>query len=104
MAIVSDVVVCSRDETLCVLTDEEYDILLRKITGSFDKPVNERTKTENSFLRKFYRWKNEGKDLFVGSSGKSIYVNGKRLMHSSERDTIIKKMHKTTKESGSRKV
>ena len=65
--IVSIRFVCSsRNQALSSLTDEEYEILLRKILGIFDAPVSDRTTVGKSILRKYCRWKKEGRELHIG--------------------------------------
>ena len=48
--------------------------MIKKITGDFKKPSDERTNVEKNVIRKFYRWMTEGKQITVGASGKTIYV------------------------------
>jgi len=95
---------CARERTKNALSDEEYDIMIKRIQGCFSTPVNERTNLEKATLRKFYRWKNEGREIVIGASGKSIYVDGKRVMRQGERENVIKQNEKKGKDPGVRKL
>ena len=70
-------VISVRNRNINALSDEEYELMIRKITGSYNIPVAERSIKETRLLRKYYRWLSEGNDLSVGLSGKTIYINGK---------------------------
>ena len=70
-------VISTREGNIIALSDEEYDVMLKKIVGEFTKPVNERNKLERKMIRKYYRWLREGKDVSIGPSGKTMYVDGK---------------------------
>ena len=85
------------------LDDEEYELLLRWLRGEFDTQCNNRTTKEKTALRKFYRWMKEH-ELKVGVSGRTVYIDGKRLLRSNEIETEIRRADKDTKSSGSRKV
>lgn len=91
---------CSRELSLSPLSDEEYAILLNKLLGRFDTAVTDRSTLEKAVLRKFYRWIKAGRELTVGSSGTNIYVDGKKLLRKSDVKRIIKRMEKSTKQSG----
>lgn len=93
-----------RERAFSALSDEEYKIMIEKIQGRFSKPVNKRTKLEVGTLRKLYRWKNDGREIVVGASGASIYIDGKRIMRRKERDNLIKEHEKKGKDPGARKL
>ena len=93
-------VVSVRNRNINALSDEEYDIMIRKITGAYDTPVAERSSKEMRLLRKYYRWISHGKDLTVGPSGKTIYVDGKQLARRKEIERTIQNAEKVTKNSG----
>ena len=57
-----------RDRDTNALSDQEYDIMIRKIIGSSNKPVADRTKDETVVIRKYYRWVRQGHDVSVGPS------------------------------------
>ena len=59
------------------IEEQEYDILLRKILGQFDTPVSSISKKKQFIIQKYYRWVRNGRDIRVGSSGKTIYIDGK---------------------------
>ena len=86
------------------LSAAEYEIVLRKIMGCYDTPVAERTCVDNRALRKFYRWIKDERHISVGPSGKTIYIDGKKLLKKDEIDLAIKKAEKDTKCSGARKL
>ena len=71
---------CVRNRDVTALSDVDYDLMIRKILGSFDTPVAERTKKEAAVIRKYYRWIDVGHEVTVGRSGRTIYVNGKQLL------------------------
>ena len=77
-------VLSARQSNVAALSDEEYNVMIKKITGVFNKPSHERTNLEKSVIRKFYRWIKEGKQITVGVSGTTIYINGKQLMRKEE--------------------
>ena len=95
-------VVSVRNRNINALSDEEYDIMIRKITGAYDTPVTERSSKEMRLLRKYSRWISHGKDLTVGPSGKTIYVDG--LVRREEIERTIQNAEKVTKNSGIRKL
>ena len=64
----------ARERDISALSEEEYAILLRKLLGRFNTPVRERTLVEKNVLRKYYRFVKGGRELHVGSSGKSLYI------------------------------
>ena len=49
------VVIGVRNRDFNPLSDDEYDLLLRKVTGRYDTPVAERSSADNRLLRKYYR-------------------------------------------------
>ena len=93
-----------RNRGLKALSDFEYDIIIRKIIGTYNTAVSERSKEEKVVLRKYYRWIENGCDVRVGSSGKTIYVDDKQLLRESETERIIKRAENESKSSGSRKL
>ena len=92
------------NRNLKALSDEEYDLMIRKITGRYNIPVAERSVKETRLLRKYYRWICLGNDLSVGPSGKTIYINGKQLVRKEEIERTIKLSEKESKNSGIRKL
>ena len=56
---------------ITALTDEQYDIMIRKVRGEFDKPLGDRNSVEKNVIRKYYRWLSQGKDIYIGPSGKN---------------------------------
>ena len=86
------------------LADNEYEIMLKKVTGQLDSRSDERSVIEKSTIRKFYRWIKGGKTITIGASGKTLYIDGKQLFRKSELTTAIKRVIKDTKDSGSRKL
>ena len=78
--------------------------MIQKVTGSYNVPVADRSTEENRLIRKYYRWISQGKDLSVGSSGKTIYIDGKQLLRTEEKERAIKGAEKESKNSGSRKL
>ena len=78
--------------------------MLRKITGRYDTPVAERSSADNRLLRKYYRWIKQGKDISVGPSCKTVYIDGKKLTRKEEIERAIKMAEKESKGSGARKV
>ena len=96
------VVIGARNRDFNALSDEEYDLLLRKITGRYDTPViAERSSAD---IRKDYRWINQGKDISVSPSCKTVYIDGKKLMRKEEIERAIKMAEKESKGSGACKV
>ena len=93
-----------RNRDIKALSDHEYDIMIRKILGSFDTPVTDRTKVEIVVIRKYYRWIRQGHDLTIGASGRTIYLDGKQLLRIEEKERAIKQTIKESKNSGSRKL
>ena len=67
-------VLSARQSNVVALSDEEYNIMIKKIMRDFKKPSDERTNVETNVIRKFYRWITEGKEITVGASWKTIYV------------------------------
>ena len=98
------IVTGTRHRDPSALSDEEYDILLRRITGRYDTPVAERRKEDIRALRKYYRWVKQGKEVSVGPSCNTIYIDGKKLMRRGEVERSIKMAEKESKCSGARKV
>ena len=96
-------VLCAREQSYSALTEEEYEIMVWKIRGVFNTPVNERDSIEKSVLRKYYRWRKEGRAIIIGASEKTIYVDGRKLMKINDRDIAIKEMEKNSKDSGVKK-
>ena len=45
----------ARERDISALSEEEYEILLRKILGRFNTPVLKRTLVKEKVLRKYYR-------------------------------------------------
>lgn len=86
------------------ISDVEYNILLKKVKGEFTTPVSERTREENKVLRKYYRWISQNKDVRVGPSGRTIYVDGRQLIRKEELNRTIKALEKESKNSGARKL
>ena len=43
-----------RNRNIKALSDEEYDLMIRKITGTYNIPVAERNVKETRLLRKYY--------------------------------------------------
>ena len=86
------------------ISNNEYEILLKKINGEFNIPVKERIAEMNLIIRKYYRWLDQGKDVRVGPSGRTIYVEGLQLIRKNEIDQAIKGLEKETKNSGVRKL
>ena len=79
-------------------------ILLRKILGRFNTPVRERTLVEKNVLRKYYRLVKGGREFHVGSSGKSIYIDGRLLIRNEEMGKAINSISKESKNPGIRKL
>ena len=94
----------ARERDISALSDEEYEILLRKILGRYNTPVIERTMIEKKVLRKYYRLVKGGKELHVGPSGKSIYIDGRLLIRNEEMGKAIKSISKESKNPGIRKL
>ena len=95
---------CAREIVYSALNDEEYDIILKLIRGTYDVPVKERTNLEKAVLRKYQRWKKDGKNIFLGSSEKAIYVDGKKILRKKERDNLINHIEKAAKDPGVQKL
>ena len=89
---------------ITALTDEQYDIMIRKVRGEFDKPLGDRNSVEKNVIRKYYRWLSQGKDIYIGPSGKTIYINGKQLIQKEELNQAISHARKETKDAGIRKL
>ena len=66
----------TRERNIVALTEEEYDIMVRKIAGQYNKGMADRTLIEKSTIRKYYRWLKQGKHVYLGPSGKTIYIRG----------------------------
>ena len=49
----------ARERDISALSEEEYEIMLRKILGRFNTLVRERTLVEKNVLRKYYRQEKE---------------------------------------------
>ena len=96
-------VVSVKQGNVISLTDERYDIIL-KISGKFSKPSSERNNVVNSVIRKYYRWIKDGKEITVGPSGKTIYVDGKQLIRKEELNREISHAAKESKNGGTRKL
>ena len=94
----------ARERDISALSEEEYTILLRKLLGRFNTPVRERTLVEKNVLRKYYRLVKGGRELHVGSSGKSIYIYGKLSIRNEEMAKAIKSVSKESKNPGIRKL
>ena len=94
----------TRNRGIKALTDYEYDVIVKKVTGTYDTKVSERTREEKVVLRKYYRWIEKGMEVTVGPSGRTIYVNNKQVLRTGEVDKIIYKADKESKSSGSRKL
>ena len=92
-----------KERDISALSEEEYAILIQKILGKFTTPVAERALIEKSVLRKYYRLV-KAKDIHVGPSGKSIYINGRLLLRNEEMGKAIKSVSKQSKGAGVRKV
>ena len=86
------------------LTDEEYNIMLRKIMGQSSIPVIEKTKVDRKVERKYYRWLKQGRSLTVGPSLKTIYIDGKKLIRKEELRKLVEVEMKRVKNSGNRKL
>ena len=43
----------TREGNIIALSEEEYDVMLKKIVGEFTKPSNERNKLELKMIRKY---------------------------------------------------
>ena len=97
-------VISSKLGGVSALSDIEYEIMLKKVTGLLDSRSDERSVIEKSTIRKFYRWIKSGKTITIGPSGKTLYIDGKQLFRKSELTTAIKKVIRDTKDSGSRKL
>ena len=94
----------AKERDISSLSEEEYDILIRKILGRFNTPVSERTLVEKKILRKYNRLVKGEKELRVGPSGKSIYVDGKLLVRNEEVAKAINSISKESKNPGIRKL
>ena len=94
----------ARERDISALSEEEYAILLRKLLGRFNTPVRERTSVEKNVLRKYYRLVKGRRELHVGSSGKSIYIDGKLLIRIEEMAKAINSVSKESKNPGIRKL
>ena len=68
-------VLSARQSNVAALSDEEYNVMIKKITGVFNKPSHERTNLEKSVIRKFYRWIKEGKQTTVGIGVTGTTIN-----------------------------
>ena len=66
--------------------------------------MKERTNLEKAVLRKYKRWKKDGQNIFLGSSEKTIYVDGKKILRNKERDNMINHIEKAAKDPGVRKL
>ena len=97
-------VTARRAGNIIALSDEEYDVMLKKIVGEFTKPSNERNKFELKMIRKYYRWLREGKDISIGASGKTIYVDGKQVMRKDDIGRAVSRAIKESKNAGNRKL
>ena len=49
------VVTARKERNVVALEDEEYDIMIRRISGHFGKPLGEHTLLEKNNIRKYYR-------------------------------------------------
>ena len=89
-------VIATRNRDYNALSDAEHDIHIRKITGSYGTAVTERSSIDVRILPKYYRWIKQGKDISVGPSCKTIYIDGKQLMRKEETERAIKMLEKET--------
>ena len=87
----------TRQRKVTALNDEEYDIILRKLTDSFMIPLRDRTKVERSAIRKYYRWMKSGMEITVGPSGKTLYLEGKQLIRKEEIQNVMFQNFNTVK-------
>ena len=71
---------CVRNRDINALSDQEYDIMVRKILGSFDKPVTDRTNLDTVVIRKYYRWMRQGHDVTVGAGGRTMSFKAKFVL------------------------
>ena len=73
-------VTATREGNIIALSGRRIWRNVKKTVGEFTKPLNERNKLELKTIRKYYRWLREGKNISIEASGKTIYVDGKKLM------------------------
>ena len=92
------------EKSLCSVSDEQDEVIVSILRSDMDKQVKQRTKLENTVIRKGYRWLSKKHTLTLCTSGTTIYVDGRRLLRTSEVKHAINVVNKQSKESGIRKT
>lgn len=83
------------------MTEEMYNVIVRKLRGEFHVPVSERTRIQQNALVRL--WRNQGV-YSLSEDGQTLLCAGKPVMLQSNVDCVVKKGLDDTKGSGARKL
>ena len=85
--------------SISTLDNETYDLFVQLIKGEFAVPVKRRTNKQRSALVRF--WRNRDN---LSLRGGMLCFNGKRVVKKEGLCNVVKKMYKSSKGSGARKI
>lgn len=83
------------------MTEEMYNVIVRKLRGEFHVPVSERTRIQQNALVRL--WRNQGV-YSLSEDGQTLLCAGKPVKLKSNVDCVVKKGRDDTKGSGARKL
>ena len=85
--------------SISTLDNETYDVFVQLIKGEFAVPVKSRTNKQKSAVVRF--WRNREK---LSLKGGMLCFNGKRVVKREKLHDVVKRMYKSSKGSGVRKI
>lgn len=84
---------------ISTLDNETYDVFVQLIKGEFAVPVKSKTNKQKSAVVRF--WRNREK---LSLQGGMLCFNGKRVVKRETLHDVVKRMYKSSKGSGVRKI